>query len=642
MYRWIGIALLCGGPFLLYGQESKSPALFTLAGEETTEGEFLYAFRKNHTAEADFTEKNVNDYLQLFINFKLKVQEARARGLDTAKAYLSELNSYKDELKKPYLPSEHSLDFLVKETYDRLTEEVRASHILIRVAENAGPADTAKAYTRISEIRSKIHSPAEFGLAAREYSEDPSARVNSGDLGYFTAMQMVYKFESAAYSTPVGQVSAPVRTRFGYHLIHVTDRAPARGEVEVSHLLIRTSQTRTEKEARNLVFEIHDQLKGGVDWDETVSKYSDDPGTRSAGGRLQPFGVGQMARVPEFEQAAFSLQTPGDISDPVASPYGWHIIRLERKIPLPPFKEMEPALRRQVARNERYQLSRETHLTELKKRYNLREDSSSLARLLAAADSSLLKGNWNPPGDEAFLSGRLFDLNDRAYTNRQFISFVKRNQSPSPGSPSDRMKSLYQNYVVECVLAEEEGEIIRKNPDFAYLLAEYREGLLLFEIMETEVWNKASIDTVGQKKYFDNHAAEYQWKERAEVRMYSFATREERQSALEILGSADSVKKSAVVPQDGLFERGANATVDATPWTAGRHLVEAKGKFNIVDILRIHPSGPKSFEQARASVIADYQDELERRWVESLRGKYKVTINNKTKRHALGQLVRKT
>jgi peptidyl-prolyl cis-trans isomerase SurA len=627
---------------LLHGQEGKSPVLFTLAGEETSEGEFTYAFRKNHTAAADFTEKNVNEYLQLFVNFKLKVKEARSRGLDTGRTYLSELASYKDELKKPYLPDEHSLDFLVEEAYDRLTEEVKASHILVRVAENAGAADTARAYSKIKDIRAAIKSPADFGFVARESSEDPSAKVNSGDLGYFTAMQMVYRFESAAYRTPVGQISDPVRTRFGYHLIHVTDRKPARGEVEVSHLLIRTSQSRPEKEARNLIFEIHEQLKGGVDWDETVNRYSDDPGTRSAGGRLQPFGVGQMSRVPEFEQAAFSLQTPGEISDPVASPYGWHIIRLERKIPLPSFKEMEPALRRQVARNERYQLSKETHLAELKNRYHLHEDSLSLARMVATADSSLLKGSWTPPHDELFLSGPLLELNGRVRTNRQFASFIKRNQAPSAGPPAERMRVLYQSFVSECMLAEEEEEIIRKNPDFAYLLAEYREGLLLFEIMETEVWNKASMDTVGQKRYFESHATSYQWKDRAEARVWSFTTREEMQSAFTLLESSDSVKKAALVPQAGLYERGSSAAVDGTPWTVGRHQAESKGKFHIVDIIRIHPPGPKSFEQARAGVISDYQDDLERQWVATLRAKYKVSINSKTKRHALGQLVRKS
>ncbi len=613
--------------------------LFSVSNETVVEDEFLYAFRKNHTDPSKYTEKSVNEYLQLYINFKLKVRDARARGLDTTRSYRKELRSYRDELKKPYLSSELNLDVLVRETYERLTEEVKASHILIRVQENASPADTLTAYQKIVEIRKELDSGADFGLLARTRSEDPSARVNSGDLGFFTALQMVYAFETAAYQTPTGKVSAPVRTRFGYHLIQVTGRQPASGEVEVSHLMIRVTQSRTEKESRNLIFDLYEQLKGGVDWNEVVAQYSDDPGSKSNGGRLQPFGVGGMSRVPEFERAAFSLQVPGEISDPVATPYGWHIIRLERKIPLPAFSEMEAALRRQVSRNERYQLSREKHFNELSEKYELKSDSSAVARCLSAADSSLLTGNWTAPKAE-WLSVPVLTMQGKSYTASDFFSFVRMNQVTGPGDPSERMKAFYQEFKRDCLSAAEEQEIIRRNPDFAYLLAEYEEGLLLFEIMESEVWGRASVDSAGQKTYFEARRQNYRWKERAEARIYSFSTMEERNSARERLLAHDTAYKSSLKPQRGTFERGNNKIVDSTPWRVGVHSVDTHERHYVVEVATLLPSGPKEFKDARASVIYDYQDDIEKRWIVSLKARYKVSVNGKVKKHVISELVK--
>ena len=283
-------------------KDEKSISVFSVANNPVTAAEFIYLYKKNHQNKADFTPQKIDEYLSLFINFKLKVEEAKHRGMDTTAAFVKEYNSYKDELRKPYLPDANLTDSLVRLTYNRMKEEIKASHILINLKPDASPADTLKAYNKISEVRNRIVAGEDFSSAAVQYSEDPSAKSNQGNLGYFTAMQMVYPFESAAYQTKKGEISNPVRTRFGYHIIKVFDRRPAQGEVEVSHIMIRTGDGKDNEKAKDNIFSIYEQLQAGMKWEELCKQYSEDPATKDNAGKLRPFGTGAMAGVPEFEK----------------------------------------------------------------------------------------------------------------------------------------------------------------------------------------------------------------------------------------------------------------------------------------------------------------------------------------------------
>ena len=375
-------------------KSEKSMVVFTVNKVPTYSDEFIYLYKKNHQNKpADFTEVKIDEYLNLFVNFKLKVAEAKSMGLDTTAKFLKELKTYREDLKKPYRAEPDLLDKLTKETYERLTQEVRASHILIAITPESAPADTSIAYKKISDIKSRVEAGEDFEKLARELSEDPSAKFNGGDLGYFTAMQMVYPFESAAYTTQVGGLSTVVRTRFGYHLLKVADKKPSRGEVEISHILLRTT-TPDDNKVKNTAFEIFDQLKAGRSWDDLCKEFSEDANTKSNGGRLRPFGVGALAAVPEFESTAFAMQKTGDICDPFQSAIGWHIIRLEKKIPLPTYTELEPSLKRKVARDERLQVSQKSMAIKRRKDFNWVEVPENKKLVFATADSSLTKGKW--------------------------------------------------------------------------------------------------------------------------------------------------------------------------------------------------------------------------------------------------------
>jgi peptidyl-prolyl cis-trans isomerase SurA len=619
--------------------------LFTAAGTSVSTDEFIYTYRKNHQNNPrDFTEEKINEYLQLFINFKLKVAEARARGLDTTAKFNSEFKTYREELKKPYRAEEDALEKLVQLTYARLTEEVRAAHILISVNADASPADTLVAYQKTEEIRKRILAGEDFEKLARELSQDPSAKLNGGDLGHFTAMQMVGPFEDAAFSTPVGTISSIVRTRFGYHIIKVKDRRPSRGEVEVSHILLRAGGD--EGALRSKAFSVHDQLRGGRSWDEVCKEFSDDKNTSEQGGKLRPFGIGALASVPEFEAMAFSMNQPGEISDPFQSALGWHIIRLERKIPLPSQKEMDASLRRRLGRDERVQQSQQAQKTARRNKYQFTEQSETLEKILTKADSTLIKGKWSFNPEAALASQQLFSVMNTPYTVDQFVTFAKKNQKVTRLAPRAYAQQLYDVWTEEKIEAAEEEKLKQENPDFKNLLTEYREGILLFEIMEKEVWNKASEDTVGQKKFYEINKKKFQAGDRVEARYFAASDKKIITETLSKINKGDTLsqadlRKFKSVQNFRTYEKKDSKVIDNVTWVTGLHETDVDGLHYLVEIKRLVPPGIKEFNEARAQVIADYQDELEKQWVASLRGKYAVKINKKGKKAVVAELTKK-
>ena len=644
------LILLCSitllSAFAQPGENAKELPLFTVNKKPVGVDEFIYLYRKNNKDKPEeFTREKVEEYLNLLILFKLKVEEARQRGQDTTSAFIKEYNTYREELRKPYLPDTKMIDSLVKLTYNRMKEEVRASHLLINLTPDPTPEDTLTAYNKIMELRDRIVKGEDFEKMVTTYSEDPTAKKNKGDLGYFTALQMVFPFEQAAFSTPVGLVSKPVRTRFGYHLVKVVDRRPARGEVEVSHIMLRTGEGFDNEKAKNTIFEIYDQLQKGVSWEELCKEHSQDPSSKDKGGRLRPFAIGAMAGVPEFEQAAFNLKKPGDISDPIQTQFGWHIIRLESKIPLPSLKEMETSLRSRVSRDDRMQISRQAIQHKMRKEFGFSENADVKAKVFALADTTLNKGQWKP-GNVAFAGDALFYMQGKPYATLEFLTYARQKQKSNSLSPSTYLEQLYNQYVdaIQGQLLEE--RIKQQNPGYTFLLKEYYEGILLFEIMEKEVWHKASEDSVGQQKYFEAHAKDYYAKERVKGKIFSSASRETIDQLRSLIDKGDSaaiqqfVSAQKVRMEAGAFEKTDRPALSKITWAPGIYNVENNGTHSLVWITAILPPGPRSFNEARPAVISDYQQYVENQWIAQLKKKYPVKINKKGKQYALRQLVK--
>ena len=617
--------------------------LFTINRKPVTSEEFIYLYRKNHQHKPEeFTREKIEEYLDLFIRYKLKVEEALSRGMDSSATFKKEYQTYRDELLKPYMPDSKVIDSLVAITYERLKHEVNASHILLRVNSDATPQDTLEAYNRISELRKRAISGEDFGTLAASYSEEPGAETTRGNLGYFTAMQMVFPFEQAAYLTPVGGISEPVRTQFGYHIVKVLGKQPSRGEVEVSHIMIRTVEGADDRDAKDRIFDIYDQLQKGVSWEELCKQYSEDPASKENGGKLRPFGVGAMASVPEFQEMAFSLKNQGDISDPVETQFGWHILRLESKIPLPSFEELKPSLTQRVSRDERVHISRAALRKRMRREFNYVENEDVRKDLLERTEDV---ANINASIPESLQNGVLFTMQDKSYYVRDFLTFMSgQPDGKTQSAQRQSIEQLFTQYVdrVQNELLEE--KVKRESPDYRWLLKEYYEGILLFEIMEKEVWNKAMDDTTGQRRYFNQHTGKYNAGERMAGEIYSSSNQShlsELRSMLE--NSRGSVKEfltlNSIRQDSGAFEKKERTILSKINWSPGRYLAEHNGTHYLIIIDKILPPGPQTFDEARASVISDYQTFLEDAWITELKRKFAVKVNKKAKKRAFEQLM---
>lgn len=638
------VAILLALPvFAQSGPDKANPVeLFSVKGKEVSTEEFSYLFRKNHPNKEDYTEAKVNEYLDLLITFKTKVAEAIKRGYDTTRNFSREFATYREELKKPFLAEKDQLDQLTKEAYERMKVEVRASHILVSLKPGATPADTLAAYNMIVGFRERALQGEDFATLARQFSTDPSTKPNGGDLGYFTVMQMVYPFEEAAYQLKTGELSYPVRTRFGYHLVKVTDRRIARGEVEVSHIILRTG-TSDDKKVKAKIFEINNQLQGGRPWDELCKEYSDDQATRNTGGRLRPFGVGALAGVPEFEKAAFSLHEPGERTDPFQSAYGWHIVRLERRIPVPPFEQVEESLKKRVSRDERLQVADEQAFAVKLRAFGFEDQREARNFLISISDSTLLRGTWRYHGPAEWLPKPLFSLRGQSYTIAQFITYAVREQNPASGSSEAVMNQLIDSFVRRSLDDLEEEGILRENSEYRNLVQEYKEGILLFTIMEKEVWNRASEDTVGLRSFYESNKAKYTAGER--VRAHVMATDDSVfiERIRQKLAKGDSLTreevrkfKSAQGPRN--FAAGESKAVDRVPKSIGTHITRLDVTYYLIQIDNLVAPGIRGLDEIRSQVISDYQEKLEKDWVKSLRTKYPARVNSKGKKFVIREL----
>lgn len=625
---------------LSVAQDQNDPIILTVGGENVSKSEFVRVFKKNNTKESNFDKKAVEDYLELYVNYKMKVHEALELGMDTVQSFRDELAGYRKQLAQPYLVDKDVSDALIKEAYDRLKTDVRASHILIKVDMNALPKDTLEAYNKALKIRAELVKGGDFATLARKYSDDPSAKENGGDLGFFTSMQMVYPFESAAYTTKKGEFSQPVRTRYGYHIILVTNTRPNQGEIRVAHIMVKTGTAPNAEDSTKAVQkinEIYAKLKAGDKFEDLARQYSDDQSSSKNGGLLPWFGTGRM--VPEFEAAAFALKYPGDYSAPVKTPYGWHIIMLMETKPIGSFESMQAELKQRVQKDSRSDLSRTSMINKIKSRYGFKEVPASKAAFMKVVDSTLTQGTWSLEKADG-LKADMFYLGGKNYSQQDFAGYVVDHQSRRGATmPAESMvNALYSEWVNESCLALEETKLDSLYPDFRNLMQEYRDGILLFELTDQKVWSKAVKDTSGLKAYYEANKSNYMWPDRLDATMYicaDAAIAKETHKLMKKIDDADTLMARVNVTSQlnlqvrtAKYVKGENEVIDQIEWKPGmsKDIVRDK-QVVFVQVNRFLPAQPKSLDEAKGLITADYQSSLEKAWIAELRAKYPVQVN---------------
>lgn len=645
---------------------AQSSDVLDIAGERVSLDDFQHVYGKNNR-DSVYSVEALDDYMELFINFKLKVREAEAMGMDTAEAFITELAGYRSQLARPYLVDGDLLDAMVEEAYQRKGMEVRASHILVSVDDNATPADTLAAWNRIQGIRARVTSGEDFEAVARSKngSDDPSAASNGGDLGWFTAFQMVYPFECAAFNTPEGEVSTVVRTRFGYHILNVVGKRKARGEVQVAHIMVRMPADAPQDQVANAegrIQEVKRLLLSGESFESLALKYSEDPSTANKGGLLPWFGTGKM--VESFEDAAFGLEEPGDLAGPVRTDYGFHLLKLMDKKTLPTFEESRRELSKKVRRDSRAEITKTSFVRALKGEYGATVSNRRREALKAAAikvDSLFYPGHPLEGVRKSELGRTLFSVAGSPRTVEDFLTWANAGKIRNVDRPQAAMVSQeIDNYVAQELLAYEDTQLEAKHNDFRLLMEEYHDGILLFELTDQKVWSRAVKDTTGLMEFHGQNRNEFMWEERLDAGIHTCEdakiakkVRKELRKNSDIEGLRRELiaeRPLALRNEFGKFVEGENGWADRAfealrdgslaPDKHGLTILETTeggDQIILVHVRQHMMPEPKELDECRGQAIAAYQDHLEKEWIMELRRKYPHDIN----REALYSLVRK-
>lgn len=564
---------------------AEDKVLMTIDGKDVMASEFLYIYEKNNQ-ETGVEQKSIDEYLDLFVNFKLKVAEALLQELDTADSFKKELAGYRAQATPKYMKDDAAIDSLVRLTYDRISKDRRAAHIAIQCPSSASDSAYEAALAAINEARVRVTTgltkqvkkgkkvksvqmPKEdFFAVAKEVSTDPGVQENSGELGWITPLRYVFPFEEAVYTTPVGGVSEVFRTGYGLHIVLVEEERDHE-EVHAAHIMKMVPQGKEElaDSLKQVLMGIYERAMAGEDFAALAKSNSDDKGSAMRGGDLGWFGRGMMVK--PFEDAAFSMEE-NTICEPFRSRYGWHVIKQMGKRGVQSFEEMKESLSKQIARDERMKIAEKSFVEKARKEYQLSEDMS--------------------------------DEEVRQYAD---------------------------------------AHLEEKYPEFQHLVQEYHDGILLFEVSLKEVWDKASQDEEGLTNYFKAHKKEYTWEKpkfkgyvvyckdeasaKAAKRIVKSANPDSIQSYIGKRVNQDSVKYVKLT--NGMWEKGQNLAVDKFGFKDKNSEFKATEEYPIVFCIGKVLKKPEEYKDERGKITTAYQDELERQWIKALKEKHSVKIN---------------
>lgn len=639
--------------FLLAGKPTKDTTLFNYGNKTVTTKEFYKGFSKNKDKGYVSKASEVDEYLELYKKFKLKVQDAYDQGLDTTEDFKTELATYRKQIAKPYLTDKVVNEQLVNEAYERMKYEVKASHILIVVRPFASPQDTLIALNKIISIRNKIDSGLSFENAAVEFSEDPSAPNNQGSLGYFTAFQMIYEFENYAFNTPVGKISRVFRTEFGYHIVKVFDKRLSKGEISVRQIKIEMNPNPSQEEvleAEAKINEVYKKLQNGEKFVSLVQQYSEDASSVLKNGELPLFSMTSVRYPENFKNTAFSL-LDGDYSSPIQTANGFHILQRISLKPIDSLSKIKGSILNKISRDSRQYRNTLAVYEKAKKMYKFKENKKYNAILLKYIDDALLIGELKEDSvkmksPESSVS--LFALNKakKTYTVKDFTKWLVEVQKPSNSkSKSSVIEQYYQAFRLQNIMEFYENDLENTNDTFAALYKEYKEGILLFTLTDKKVWSKSAEDTVGLKNFYNEHSSQYNFKDRYEATIYRCANRtiaESLKKDLENGLTMDSILKknnrsnplNVSNPMTGKYEQGNNQYANMI-FTSGltnqKYLIiedpKSVGGFVVIVVHNFIPAGKKTLNEARGSVMSDYQASLEKEWIQQLLLKYPIVVN---------------
>ena len=626
---------------------SQNNDILKIDNQIVNKSEFEQIYWKNKK-EKIATKEDLDEYIELFINFKLKVISAEELGLDTTKKFIDELSGYRNQLEKPYLTDTSITESLINEAYYRTINEINASHIMVKLGPNPNPSDTLKAYNKISSFLKSINSgEVSFEKIAEESSEDPYAKTNAGNLGYFNAFKMIYSFENAAYKTPIGDVSKPIRTRYGYHLVRPNSTRKAMGKVKTSHIMITTNQklANNNKVTSEKINKIYNDLNNGtLSFEELANKFSEDRKSAKNGGEIGWISSGGNV-YPEFEKTVFSLTKNGDFSKPFKTPNGWHIVKRLDYEPIGDLKSLNYELKNKIEKDMRGQKTKSSFIKKLKVDY-----ADLIDELIILDELKKILKNENFDFKNMILNKEIKGINNvilsienSSYPIYNFLEYLLNLKKLDKDLiTNNTLIKLYEKFVNQKLIAFEKTQLEKKYPDFKALMKEYRDGILLFEISDQMIWTKAIKDTSGLKEFYISNADTWKWPNRIKAVIYTSESKK-------TISKAVSLKKKKGLNNDSLVKIINKENVLSLSYES--KIIEDFSKYNTsfkelkkgfnelintndnwmtVYVEEKLPLANKKLEECEGLVVSAYQNYLEKDWIENLKKNHSMTVNYET------------
>ncbi|WP_173021528.1 peptidylprolyl isomerase [Lewinella sp. W8] len=649
--HFILLAIFLVGGTTLTGQKD-SDILFTVAGEPVTVEEFTYIYAKTNGDDADFSESSIKEYLDLYQRFKLKVVRAKSMGLDTVAALQQELAGYRRQLADNYLVNRQVTDRLIQELHEHQQQDIEIQHILFQFRGNPRPEDTLRLFKLANSVRQTVTID-NFAEKAQQYSQDKYSKDKGGKIGFVTAPfpKGLHNLEAALYEAPVNTVVGPIRTEAGYHLAAKTASRPARGEIEAAHIMVRKPESGDPASVIGKINKAKLLLDDGTDFGQVAATFSEDDKTKDNDGYIGFFGINRYERA--IEDAAFALEADGDYSDVVESKVGYHIIKRISRKGIQPLNDVRALLESKIKADGRFADAEQRMLNKIRTGDNVTENKAAFGRYAATlVDSTFFNFRWTPmavKGEVSLL--KIEDDFNRTLTD--FQEYLTKNTRKRVGmgrtmNAYSVANNLYESWIEEQLMEYAESRLEKDYPEFRALMREYREGILLFEATKMEVWDRASEDTLGLQQFFEEHREDYRWGERAEITSYVVSTA----GGLDPKSVYEYARTHGPDATQDEFGR-ASMEVTTRPYELNR-MVEFEGleakkgsltkltndlrknQATFHKVERLLPPRNKELREARGYVIADFQDALEKQWVENLRKQYPIKVNKK----ALAKLIK--
>ena len=628
--------------YFIGNAQNKKNVLLTINSNPVYSSDFTKVFNKNLDLVVEESQKNVAGYLDLFIDYKLKITEAYAQELDKNQQYIKEFKKYEDQLAKKYIYDKRVVSKLVEEAYDRSLEEINAEHILVLSNLNDSPNDTLKAYNKIKEAHVKALKGENFTSLVIEYSEEPGAKKSKGKLGYFTAFQMVYPFENTAYNTKVGEISQITRTSFGYHIIKINDRRKKKPKINVSHIMIFSNKDKKAEDPEERINELYAMIMQGEPFEKIAKQFSEDKNTGVKGGQLKTFGPGDL-KAPKFENAAYSIKNEGEIIAPIQSAFGWHIIRLNEKFSIPSFEEQKDDIEKKVKGGARALVVTQAINKKIIKKYGFKEGESYISYFNNFVNDSILSRKWTYSSIPLTENQILFTIGDHDVTYTDYAEYLRDNQKTIKKyiNKESLLIDMYVKFKNETLENYFKERLEVENTEYATIINDYRNGLLVYDVMNKNIWQIAKTDSTGLKDYYEKTKNNYKWKKRLDVDIYSSSdeiTTKQVQTLLMRGEESATIKKQInsdgkinVITVSDVFEIDqSELPEDLIPEKGVSDIKLNDGFYVVVNIKEVIEPTLKEFDEVRGTVISDFQTEIEKKWMQSLRDKYEVKINNKS------------